>query len=54
MRAEHPIVIGADGFGDVEIDITSREIRGTPPLFIDGVVYLSGYDAATLAEAMAT
>jgi len=27
-------------------------VRGTPTLFIDGVVYVGRYDAASLAEAM--
>jgi hypothetical protein len=30
------------------------QVRGTPTLFIDGVVHLGGgYDAATLTEALA-
>jgi hypothetical protein len=28
-------------------------VRGTPTLFIDGVVHLGVYDAATLMEALA-
>jgi glutaredoxin len=28
-------------------------VRGTPTLFIDGIVHRGGYDAATLAEALA-
>jgi hypothetical protein len=28
-------------------------VRGTPTLFIDGVVHLGGYDEATLMEALA-
>jgi hypothetical protein len=28
-------------------------VRGTPTLFIDGVVHLGGYDAATLMKALA-
>jgi hypothetical protein len=28
-------------------------VRGTPTLFIDGVVHLGGYDATTLMEALA-
>ena len=31
----------------------SGEVRGTPTLFIDGVVHRGGYDAATLLEALA-
>jgi protein-disulfide isomerase len=27
-------------------------VRGTPTLFIDGVVYVGGYDAASLIEAL--
>jgi protein-disulfide isomerase len=37
---------------DVETGLASREVRGTPTLFIDGVVYVGGYDAATLMEAL--
>jgi protein-disulfide isomerase len=33
---------------DVESGIASGEVRGTPTLFIDGVVHRGGYDAATL------
>jgi Na+:H+ antiporter, NhaA family len=39
---------------DVESGIASGEVRGTPTLFIDGVVHLGGYDAATLMEALAS
>jgi protein-disulfide isomerase len=38
---------------DVESGMASGEVRGTPTLFIDGVVYLGRYDAATLIEALA-
>jgi protein-disulfide isomerase len=38
---------------DVESGTTSGEVRGTPTLFIDGVVHLGGYDAAALLEALA-
>jgi protein-disulfide isomerase len=38
---------------DVESGLASGEVRGTPTLFIDGVVHLGGYDAATLLEALA-
>jgi protein-disulfide isomerase len=38
---------------DIESGLASGEIRGTPTLFIDGVVYLGGYDAETLMEALA-
>ena len=38
---------------DVESGLASGEVRGTPTLFIDGVVHLGGYDEATLLEALA-
>ena len=38
---------------DVENGMASGEVRGTPTLFIDGVVYRGGYDAASLLEALA-
>ena len=38
---------------DVESGLVSGEVRGTPTLFIDGVVHRGGYDAATLLEALA-
>ena len=38
---------------DVESGIATGEVRGTPTLFIDGVVHRGGYDAATLMEALA-
>jgi protein-disulfide isomerase len=38
---------------DVESGLASGEVHGTPTLFIDGVVHLGGYDAATLMEALA-
>ena len=48
---------GADVLGrirrDVESGIASGEVRGTPTLFIDGLVHRGGYDAATLLEALA-
>src|SRR2546422_1029353 len=37
----------------VEHGLASPEVRGTPTLFIDGVVYVGGYDAASLMEALA-
>jgi len=37
---------------DVESGLASAVVRGTPTLFIDGVVYVGGYDAATLMEAL--
>jgi protein-disulfide isomerase len=36
---------------DVETGLASTGVRGTPTLFIDGVVYVGRYDAASLAEA---
>jgi protein-disulfide isomerase len=38
---------------DAESGLASGEVRGTPTLFIDGVVHLGGYDTATLLEALA-
>jgi protein-disulfide isomerase len=38
---------------DVKSGIASGEVRGTPTLFIDGIVHLGGYDTATLLEALA-
>jgi predicted DsbA family dithiol-disulfide isomerase len=38
---------------DVRSALASGEVRGTPTLFIDGVVHRGGYDAATLLEALA-
>jgi len=35
---------------DVRSGIATGQVRGTPTLFIDGVVYAGGYDAATLSE----
>ena len=35
---------------DFRSGIQSGEVRGTPTLFIDGVVHLGGYDANTLLE----
>jgi protein-disulfide isomerase len=37
---------------DVESGEATGEIRGTPTLFIDGVVYRGSYDAAALVEAL--
>ena len=37
---------------DVETGLASREVRGTPTLFIDGVVYVGRYDAASLTESL--
>jgi protein-disulfide isomerase len=38
---------------DMESGSASGEVRGTPTLFIDGVVYRDSYDAADLLEALA-
>jgi hypothetical protein len=35
---------------DVQSGLASGEVRGPPTLFIDGVVHLGGYDAATLTK----
>jgi protein-disulfide isomerase len=37
---------------DVESGLASGEVRGTPTLFIDGIVHMGGYDAMTLMEAL--
>ena len=37
---------------DVETGLASREVRGTPTLFIDGVVYRGAYGADTLLEVL--
>jgi glutaredoxin len=37
---------------DIESGMTSGEVRGTPTLFIGGVVHRGGYDAAALMEAL--
>ncbi|HEX9528560.1 MAG TPA: DsbA family protein [Streptosporangiaceae bacterium] len=37
---------------DVDSGIATRQVLGTPTLFIDGVVHRGGYDAATLREAL--
>jgi protein-disulfide isomerase len=37
---------------DVGSGLASGQVRGTPTFFIDGVVHLGGYDAATLREAL--
>jgi protein-disulfide isomerase len=38
---------------DVRSGIASGEVRGTPTLFIDGVVHRGAYDEAVLLEALA-
>ena len=38
---------------DIHSGIASGEVRGTPTLFIDGVVHRGGYDAASLLEVLA-
>jgi protein-disulfide isomerase len=37
---------------DVRSGLASGEVRGTPTLFIDGVVHRGGYDAPTLLDAL--
>jgi predicted DsbA family dithiol-disulfide isomerase len=37
---------------DIESGLASGEVRGTPILIIDGVIYLGGRDAASLMEAL--
>ena len=37
---------------DIESGLASGEVRGTPTLFIDGVVHVGAYDAVTLMEAL--
>jgi protein-disulfide isomerase len=37
---------------DIESGLASGEVRGTPTLFIDGVLYLGRYDAASLRAAL--
>jgi protein-disulfide isomerase len=39
---------------DVTSGLASGEVRGTPTLFIDGIVHRGGYDAAALLEALAS
>jgi protein-disulfide isomerase len=39
---------------DVESGVASGEVRGTPTLFIDGVVHVGGYDATSLMKALTT
>jgi protein-disulfide isomerase len=38
---------------DMHSGAATGEVRGTPTLFIDGVVHRGGYDPATLLEALA-
>ena len=38
---------------DVDSGIASGQVRGTPTLFIDGVVHRGSYDAATLLRTLA-
>jgi protein-disulfide isomerase len=37
---------------DIQSGIASGEVRGTPTLFIDGVIHAGGYDEATLLAAL--
>ena len=38
---------------DVDSDLASGQVLGTPTLFIDGVVHRRGYDPPTLLAALA-
>jgi protein-disulfide isomerase len=38
---------------DVESGLATGDVRGTPTLFIDGILHRGGYDAQTLLEAIA-
>ena len=37
---------------DVETGLASAEVRGTPTLFVEGVVHVGGYEAASVMEAL--
>jgi protein-disulfide isomerase len=50
-RLGREVVVRVDR--DVASGRASGQVLGTPTLFIDGVVYRGGYDAATLLEALA-
>ena len=39
---------------DVDSALASRQVRGTPTLFVDGVLHRGGSDAASLLEALGT
>ncbi|HEV2811864.1 MAG TPA: DsbA family protein, partial [Solirubrobacteraceae bacterium] len=39
---------------DVDSGLTSRQVRGTPTLFVDGVLHHGGNDAKSLLEALGT
>jgi protein-disulfide isomerase len=39
---------------DVDSGVASGEVRGTPTLFIDGVLHLGPYDASSLLKALAS
>jgi predicted DsbA family dithiol-disulfide isomerase len=38
---------------DVDSGLASRQVLGTPTLFIDGIVHRGGYDAPALLAALA-
>jgi len=38
---------------DVEGGLASGQVRGTPTLFVDGVVHRGGYDSIVLMEVLA-
>ena len=39
---------------DIESGLASRQVRGSPTLFIDGVLHEGGHDTASLLEALGT
>jgi protein-disulfide isomerase len=53
-RARGGAAVGERIARDVESGIASGEVRGTPTLFIDGVVHRGPYDATSLLELLAT
>jgi formate-nitrite transporter family protein len=50
-RVSDPVLLRIER--DVRTGIATAEIRGTPTIFIDGVIYRAGYDAESLLEALA-
>ena len=49
-RTSDPVLLRIER--DVRSGIASGEVRGTPTIFIDGVVHRGSYDAATLLQAI--
>jgi protein-disulfide isomerase len=47
-RGSDPVLLRIER--DARIGIATGEVRGTPTLFVDGVVHAGGYDAETLLE----